>query len=122
MPERKHITADERKIIHAKCGGRCAYCGCVITLEQMQADHVIPLALRGADDMSNLMPSCRSCNHRKSTETVEVFRDTVERWCDVLMRDSVTYKNAVRFGQVLPNPHPVVFYFESLAAVAEKGE
>lgn len=29
-----------------------------------------------------------------------------------LMRDSVTYRNAVRFGLVTPAPPPVVFYFE----------
>ena len=31
---------------------------------------------------------------------------------DTLMRDSNTYKNAVRFGLVIPNKKPVVFYFE----------
>lgn len=31
---------------------------------------------------------------------------------DTLMRDSNTYKNAVRFGLAIPNKKPVVFYFE----------
>lgn len=30
----------------------------------------------------------------------------------VLMRDSATYRNAVRFGLVIPRPHRVKFYFE----------
>jgi alpha-N-arabinofuranosidase len=34
------------------------------------------------------------------------------QWTEVLMRDNVTYRNAVRFGQVVPNKHPVKFYFE----------
>lgn len=34
------------------------------------------------------------------------------RMPDTLMRDSNTYKNAVRFGLVIPNKKPVVFYFE----------
>lgn len=38
----------------------------------------------------------------------------VENMPTVLMRDSVTYKNAVRFGLVTPTPHPVKFYFEQL--------
>ena len=35
----------------------------------------------------------------------------VEAMPDTLMRDSTTYKNAVRFGLVIPNKKPVVFYF-----------
>ena len=38
----------------------------------------------------------------------------VENMPAVLMRDCVTYKNAVRFGLVTPTPHPVKFYFEQL--------
>lgn len=114
--KRKHLTQDQRVKIHAKCGGKCAYCGCEITLKQMQADHLVPFELGGADEMENLLPSCRSCNHRKNTETIERFRDSIERFESVLARDSVTYKNAVRFRQVIPNPHPVVFYFEREAS------
>lgn len=39
----------------------------------------------------------------------------VENMPNVLMRDSVTYRNAVRFGLVRPIPHPVRFYFERLS-------
>lgn len=38
----------------------------------------------------------------------------VENMPAALMRDSVTYKNAVRFGLVTPTPHPVKFYFEQI--------
>ena len=37
----------------------------------------------------------------------------------MLERDSVTYRNAVRFGLVTPTPHPVIFYFERRAAQKE---
>ncbi len=37
----------------------------------------------------------------------------------VLTRDSVTYKNAVRFGQVIPNKHRPVFYFENMSGADE---
>ena len=57
-------------------------------------------------------PACRSCNHYKSRSTLEGFRKNVENMPAVLMRDSVTYRNAVRFGLVTPTPHPVRFYFE----------
>ena len=45
----------------------------------------------------------------------------VENMPDVLMRDSVTYMNAVRFGLVTPTPHPVKFYFEQLF-IEKRGE
>jgi hypothetical protein len=66
------------------------------------------------DAMDNYMPACRSCNNYKHTLTLDKFRMAVERWPEVLQRDSVTYRNAVRFGMVEPKPHSVVFYFERL--------
>ena len=83
----------------------------------MQVDHVIPIngwSEQGEDTLDNMLPACRSCNHYKSRSTLEGFRKMVENMPTVLMRDSVTYKNAVRFGLVTPTPHPVKFYFEQL--------
>lgn len=80
-------------------------------------DHVIPIngwSEQGEDTLDNMLPACRSCNHYKSRSTLEGFRKMVENMPTVLMRDSVTYKNAVRFGLVTPTPHPVKFYFEQL--------
>ena len=54
MSDRRKLTAAERQQIYEKFGGRCAYCGCKITIKDMQADHVVPLHLGGADDISNL--------------------------------------------------------------------
>lgn len=114
---RKKLTKVERRIIFEKCNGHCAYCGCELQYKDMQADHVIPLngyKEQGEDTLENMLPSCRSCNHYKSAVPLEHFRKAVENFPVVLMRDSVTYKNAVRFGLVCPNPHPVKFYFEEM--------
>lgn len=110
---RKRLTASERQQIYEKFGGRCAYCGCEITVKDMQADHVIPLHLGGADDISNLYPACRACNHYKSTFDVEGFRAVIERAPNTLMRDSATYRNIARFGLIHHLEKPTVqFYFE----------
>lgn len=109
---RRKLSKAERQKIYSKTNGRCAYCGCEITLQQMQVDHVTPLYNGGTDDAANCLPACRSCNHYKGTLTIEKFRAALERMPDVLMRDNVTYRNAVRFGLVTPTPHPVRFYFE----------
>jgi 5-methylcytosine-specific restriction endonuclease McrA len=108
------LTKAERRQVYDKTGGRCAYCGCPIDFDEMQIDHVNPLSLGGADDVSNMLPACRSCNHFKGGMTLEKFRKAIERWPDALMRDSVTYRNAVRFGLAIPNPHKVKFFFGRL--------
>jgi len=121
-PKRRVITKPERKAIYDKCGGHCAYCGKEITIKDMQADHVIPMEFYEAykaigqdiDSIENMLPACRSCNNYKSSLMLEKFRAAIERWPAVLNRDSVTYRNAVRFGIVIPHPHPVQFYFEKI--------
>lgn len=115
MADRRRLTKAERQAVYDKIGGYCAYCGCSIALSEMQADHIVPLHKGGADEVDNMLPACRSCNHYKSTLTVERFRECVERWPEVLARDNVTYRNAVRFSLVRPTPYKVVFYFERQA-------
>lgn len=123
--QRRKLTKTDRQEVYDKCNGHCAYCGCEITLKEMQVDHIVPIARcfdyyceqrkpEELDIMSNYLPACRSCNHYKSSLTLEHFRMCVERFPSVLMRDSVTYKNAVRFGLVEPKPQPITFYFEKL--------
>jgi len=117
---RRKLTKSERHSIHQKTTGHCAYCGCEITLKTMQVDHIIALDRGGKDEIDNMLPACRSCNHYKHTLTLEDFRAAIERFPAVLARDSVTYRNAVRFGMVVPEPHRVVFYFERMDERVEK--
>jgi hypothetical protein len=114
----------DRQAVLAKTDGHCAYCGCELTTKTMQVDHVVPVRRwygrrdgEGTDDINNLLPACRSCNNYKNSMSLENFREAAERWPEVLMRDSVTYKNAVRFGLVEPKPRKVRFYFEQLGGL-----
>lgn len=118
---RKVLKPCERELVYKKCNGHCAYCGCELAFKDMQVDHVVSLYWHnGADDISNMLPACRSCNHYKGSSTLDRFRENIERFPEVLMRDSVTYKNAVRFGLVEPKPHKIVFYFEKLGIKVTK--
>ena len=115
--KRRTLSKNERQAVHEKTNGHCAYCGCELAYKDMQVDHVIPLngwTEQGKDSIENMLPSCRSCNNYKRSSTLEGFRKMVEKMPDTLMRDSVTYKNAVRFGIVIPNKKSIVFYFETL--------
>lgn len=114
MNKRKQLTPSQRLLVYEKTKGKCAYCGIDINYKEMQIDHVTPLHRGGTDTQDNRFPACRSCNHYKSTLTLEEFKEAIERFNGVLLRDSVTYKNAVRFGQIKPTPHEVVFYFERM--------
>lgn len=121
--KRKNLTKAERQAIYDKCNGHCAYCGCELKFKDMQVDHVVAFNLiqdENTETMLNYLPACRSCNHYKSTLSLEHFRHCVERFHEVLMRDSVTYKNAVRFGLVEPKPHKIEFYFEKLGIEVNK--
>ncbi len=112
--KRRRLTKPERMRIFKKTNGHCAYCGCKITYNEMQIDHVISIYNGGEDTESNMLPACRSCNHYKGSSSLGAFRHKVERMPEVLKRDNITYKNAVRFGLVVPKPKKVTFYFEKL--------
>jgi 5-methylcytosine-specific restriction endonuclease McrA len=54
--------------------GRCAYCRCKLGAD-LHIDHVMPLALGGPNERSNLQLACASCNMAKSaTHPVEHAR------------------------------------------------
>ena len=119
-PKRKMLTKAQRQEVYDKCKGHCAYCGCELEFKDMQVDHLIPLSgaltggISGADELSNMLPACRSCNLDKSSFPLEWFRKNIEHFPEMLMRDNATYRKAVRFGLVEPKPHKVEFYFEKL--------
>lgn len=50
----------------------------------------------------------------KLANTIEKFRTSIEQSPQVLLRDSVTYRNACRFGVIAPTGRKVIFYFETL--------
>jgi len=111
---RKALSKPTRKAVFSKTNGKCAYCGCKLAYDKMQVDHMQPLAQGGANELDNLWPACRSCNHKKGSSSLESFRAQVEKFPKVLMSDSITYRNAVRFGLVIENSHQVEFYFEKM--------
>lgn len=117
-PKRRKLTKAERQAVYDKCGGHCAFCGCEITMQQMQVDHLQPFSIFEDDSMENKLPACRSCNYYKGAMPLYMFRSYIERFPETLKRDSVTYRNAVRFGLVIPNPKPIIFYFEQMEGKA----
>lgn len=108
------ISKSKREAVYRKYDGHCAYCGREIGFKDMQVDHF--LAKRGwnepwSDDISNLMPACRICNHYKRANSLETFRRYIEE-IPRKLRDNYIYKVGVAYGEVVEQEHPVKFYFE----------
>ena len=98
--------------MYKKCHGHCAYCGCLLDYKDMQVDHVIPLRVGGNDDISNMLPACRSCKHYKAALDLEQFREYVHQIPARLKRDSIPFQVGARFGILKYSDEPVRFYFE----------
>lgn len=82
----------------------------------MQVDHFIPQrswSEKESNDIANLMPSCRMCNHYKRAHSLEVFRSYIADIPKKLQKDYI-YKIGVVYGNVIENEKPIKFYFESL--------
>jgi 5-methylcytosine-specific restriction endonuclease McrA len=54
-------------------GWQCIYCGAELTVETLTKDHRIPVARRGTNWASNLVPACRPCNSWKGAREVKVL-------------------------------------------------
>lgn len=111
---RKPIPKKIRLQVYEMCGGHCAYCGCELQYKDMQVEHVNPISLCGSDTIDNMLPSCRSCNHYKSTLNLEDFREYVSTLHNRMLRDSVNYRTLNRFNLIKPSEEPLIFYFERM--------
>ena len=71
MVKRATISATKRVALFQKRGGICHICGGKINVgEGWDVEHVIPLAMGGADDESNWSPAHRKCHRDKTTDDV----------------------------------------------------
>lgn len=109
-----------RQAVYEKFGGRCAYCGRKIEYRDMQVDHFLPLRAwwiddAGSDDFTNLMPSCRMCNHYKRANPLEIFRRYIQE-IPRKLRQNYIYKVGVVYGNVIENEKPIEFFFEKAGA------
>ena len=110
----------DRLRVYEKYGGHCGYCGKELkTAKDMQVDHITPkwmvnnkfLVLPDINDINNLMPACRSCNHYKRGDDLEQFRSKMktlhERVCSHYIG-----KVALDYSIVEIKPFTGFFYFE----------
>jgi 5-methylcytosine-specific restriction endonuclease McrA len=51
----------------------CAYCG-MSGSTPLSPDHRTPLVRGGTNDIANILPACRPCNHQKNRKTEQEYR------------------------------------------------
>lgn len=123
------LTKAQREYVKNKYGGRCAYCGSELQ-NRWHADHLEPVERKlkyipgkgvvctgemhnpKADSIENMMPSCPSCNIDKHSLPLESWRRQVQDSCNILTRNTTTYRRARRFGLVEETGVQIEFYFE----------
>ena len=120
MSDRKRLPKASRMLIWQKYGKHCAYCGKPLKYEDMQIDHMIPLARGGKDTFDNYMPACRACNYYKDTYIIEEFREQLGIIRDRLKKVFI-YRLALSHGIVQENGREIRFYFEECKADEDTG-
>ena len=61
--KRESLRRDVRMQIHAKTEGRCHFCGCDVSVDSFEADHVKNHTSGGSSKAENFLPSCSTCNN-----------------------------------------------------------
>jgi len=115
------ISKSTRIDIFNKYNGKCAYCGCELSADSFQIDHIIPKRRgdrnfigRGSDKVNNLNPSCASCNSSKSTWSIDEWREEINLKFSRLEKYDSTFRLLLRFGIVEKLNYSTVFYFEKI--------
>ena len=108
------MTKDKRLEVYNKYSGHCAYCGKSIKYEDMQIDHINPKRNGGADDIENLNPSCRTCNHYKRASSLGGFRIII-RTLHKRIQQNYICRVAENYGIIEVKPWDGKFYFERVS-------
>ena len=111
------MKKSDREKVHKKYDGRCSYCGREIKYIEMQIDHLVPRCrkhfIEDVNAFSNLMPSCRRCNHYKRAESLDNFRRSMKTIHERIKQIYIC-KVGFDFGILEVKPFNGGFYFERI--------
>lgn len=58
-------SKEHRWMLWNWAGGKCAICGCAISVDDFHADHKIPYSKTGRTNVYEMQALCASCNLKK---------------------------------------------------------
>ena len=100
--------------VYSKTNGRCWYCGKVFDGDH-NIDHVTPACRGGSNDLSNLVPCCKSCNSQKNKKNLEEYRlYKMEQLGMVFSLEQIRWLHSK--GIIIPEPDEYLFYHESIGS------
>jgi hypothetical protein len=111
---RKPISRRLRYEILRRDDHTCRYCGGRAPDVALTVDHVVPAALGGTDDPSNLTAACRDCNAGKSSSspdaaTVAQVNEDAARWSRAIQRAMEVVTDDLERGQHLIDAFDVIW-------------
>lgn len=73
--KRRHLTTLQRAKLFLERGGICHICSnkIVVPNEAWQVEHVVPFAMGGKDDVTNMCPAHVDCHAIKTKDDVEAI-------------------------------------------------
>lgn len=95
------VTKRTRYEVLRRDNHACRYCGQMAPEVKLTVDHVMPTALGGTDDPSNLVAACKDCNAGKSStapdsELVAQVGEDDMRWAAAVKRAAETMEQDVQ--------------------------
>lgn len=74
------------RLIKARDGGRCVYCGATEESSgaHLQLDHLLPRVRGGADVASNLVVACRPCNGTRRDMDLDAWCSSINVSADAV--------------------------------------
>jgi hypothetical protein len=113
LREGEILSKKDRIRVHEKYGGHCAYCGKVISIHEMQVDHINPIRNGGEDTFENYNPACRRCNHYKRGGGIEYLRTMLKTLHERIKQQYIVMVG-LDYGIVELKPFDGKFYFEKI--------
>ena len=107
------VSSGKRRNAWRRSNGHCWYCGLTLDpFDTFTLDHVIPTAMGGTDEPSNLVAACKSCNSSKCKKSINEYRAHILRKRgQVFSTEQEAWLRSK--GIALPPPDPLLFYFET---------
>jgi len=112
MAKRKTFNNHKRQRIFNKTHGHCGYCGCKITPDNFQVDHITPLAKGGSNYEFNLIASCSLCNKYKGALSVVEFKKRILEQVEVIRKSNGKFRLLEHMGIVWVREDGISFFFE----------